>query len=265
MDLRGRRALVTGASSGVGEHVARQLAAAGATVAIAARREDRLAQLAAEIDAHPLIVDLSSTAACIDLVARAVAALGGLDILVNNAGLHHRGAFNTPTPMQLAAMVDVNLRAPTVLAGAALPHLQAAPRGAIINVGSVAGRMPVPGSATYSATKAGLRTLSLALAEELRGTTVGVSVVCPGPIATDFILADVDAVTDLTFSQTMSTPADIAALACQCILDGRPERTWPTSARVMTTLGSLFPTLPRLLRPALAAKGRRAKRRYRSD
>lgn len=261
--LTGRRALVTGASAGVGAEVARQLAAAGARVAVAARRADRLAAVAEPIGATPLVADVDSVAACSELIERAVAALGGLDILVNNAGVHHRGNFADQSAAGIAAMVDVNLRAPLVLSQAALPHLRAAPSGAIVNVGSVAGRMPVPGSATYSATKAGLRTASHALAEELRGSPVSVSVVSPGPIATDFILADIDAVTDLTFSQPMSTPADIAALVLACIEDGRVERTRPASTRVMTTLGSLFPALPRALRPVLAAKGRRAKARYR--
>ncbi|MES1954297.1 SDR family NAD(P)-dependent oxidoreductase [Salinisphaera hydrothermalis] len=262
-DLSGRRALVTGASSGVGEAVARQLRAAGAQVAIAARRADRLQRLADEIGAVAQPADVGMSEACIALIESTVAALGGLDILVNNAGAHHRGDFATQSAEHLAAMVDVNLRAPVVLSRAALPHLRSAEHGAIVNVGSVAGRMPVPGSATYSATKAGLRTLTYALAEECRGTNVGVSVVSPGPIATDFILADIDAVTDLTFSQPMSTPEQIADLVLACIADGRVERTRPASTRVMTTLGSLFPALPRALRPALAAKGRRAKARYR--
>ncbi|HET7315604.1 SDR family oxidoreductase [Salinisphaera sp.] len=264
-DLGGRRALVTGASSGVGEAVARQLAGAGARVVIAARRADRLAALAGEIGAIARPADVSTPQACVELIAAAVEQLGGLDILVNNAGAHHRGNFADQDAAHLATMVDVNLRAPVVLSSAALPHLRTAPRAAIVNVGSVAGRMPVPGSATYSATKAGLRTLTYALAEECRGTNVGVSVVSPGPIATDFILADIDAVTDLTFSQPMSTPQQIAALVLDCIADGRVERTRPASTRIMTTLGSLFPALPRVLRPALAAKGRRAKARYRRN
>lgn len=262
-DFTGRRALVTGASSGVGEVVAQQLTAAGASVVIAARRAERLQALATEIGATACPADVATPTACTKLVESAVDTLGGLDILVNNAGAHHRGDFINQGPEHLATMVDVNLRAPIVLSRAALSHLCTAQRGAIVNVGSVAGRMPVPGSATYSATKAGLRTLSYALAEECRGTNVEISVVSPGPIATDFILADIDAVTDLTFSQPMSTPEQIADLVLDCTADGRVERTRPTSTRVMTTLASLFPSLPRALRPALAARGRRAKARYR--
>ncbi len=258
-----RRVLVTGASSGVGEAVARQFASAGAHVAIAARRRDHLEAVAAEIGATVIVADVSNADDCRRLIDEAAAALGGLDILINNAGCHHRGLFVDQDTDALAQMVDTNLRAPLMLSHLALPWLQQAPRGAIVNVGSVAGRMAVPGSATYSATKAGLRTLTYALAEELRGTSVSVSVVSPGPIATDFILSDIDAVTDLTFSQPMSTPEQIADLVLACVADGRTERTRPASTRVMTTLGYLFPSLPRTLRPLLAAKGRRAKARYR--
>lgn len=262
-DLCNRRVLITGGSSGVGEAVARLFAKAGAQVVITARRRDTLEAVAQSIGATALVADVSQADDCHRLIAEASAVLGGLDILINNAGCHHRGDFANQDADALAQMVDTNLRAPVMLSHLALPWLTQAPRGAIVNVGSVAGRMAVPGSATYSATKAGLRTLTYALAEELRGSSVSVSVVSPGPIATDFILSDIDAVTDLTFSQPMSTTDEIAQLVLDCVADGRTERTKPASTRVMTTLGYLFPSLPRTLRPLLAAKGRRAKKRYR--
>lgn len=264
-DFSQRRVLVTGASSGVGEAVARDLARAGAQLVLAARSRDALEAVAQEIGATAIVADVSQPDECHRLIEETAAALGGLDVLINNAGCHHRGDFAAQDADALAQMVDTNLRAPVMLSRLALPWLQQAKRGAIVNVGSVAGRMAVPGSATYSATKAGLRTLTYALAEELRGTSVSVSVVSPGPIATDFILSDIDAVTDLTFSQPMSTPEEIAELVLECVADGRTERTRPASTRVMTTLGYLFPALPRHLRPLLAARGRRAKARYRRD
>jgi len=89
------------------------------------------------------------------------------------------------------------------------------------------------------------------------------SAVSPGPIATGFILDDIDAVSDITFSQSMSTPEQIAALVVACATDGRVERTRPAMGRVMATAGYLVPGLSRALRPLLAAKGRRAKARYR--
>lgn len=261
--FRQRRILVTGASSGVGEAVARAFAAAGAQLVLAARSRTALEAVADEIGAAAIVADISQPDECHRLIEQAAAALGGLDVLINNAGCHHRGDFAAQDANALAQMVDTNLRAPVMLSRLALPWLQQAPRAAIVNVGSVAGRMAVPGSATYSATKAGLRTLTYALAEELRGSSISVSVVSPGPIATDFILSDIDAVTDLTFSQPMSSPEEIAELVLACVTDGQTERTKPASTRVMTTLGYLFPSLPRHLRPLLAARGRRAKARYR--
>lgn len=262
-DFTQRRVLVTGASSGVGEAVARRFVEAGARVVIAARRQETLEAVAKRIGAIAITADLSQASECHRLITQAAEALGGLDVLINNAGCHHRGDFSEQDADALAQMVDTNLRGPVMLSSLALPWLKQARRGAIVNVGSVAGRMPVPGSATYSATKAGLRTLTYAMAEELRGSSVSVSVVSPGPIATDFILSDIDAVTDLTFSQPMSTPDEIAELVLDCVADQKTERTKPASTRVMTTLGYLFPSLPRTLRPLLAAKGRRAKARYR--
>ncbi|ROO25209.1 SDR family NAD(P)-dependent oxidoreductase [Salinisphaera orenii] len=262
-DFSGRTVLVTGASAGVGRASARAFAAAGAHVVCAARGRERLAAVAAEVGGTAIVADVSHPEDCRRLVEETLAAGGGLDVLVNNAGCHHRGPVAQRSAEELGAMVDANLRAPIVLTRLALDALRASPAGAVVNVASIAGQMPLAGSATYSATKFGLRAFTRALAEELADTGVHVSAVSPGPIATDFILADIDAVSDITFSQTMSTPEQIADLILACAADGRVERSRPVSGRVMATAGYLFPALPRLLRPLLAARGRRAKARYR--
>lgn len=263
-DFSGRIALVTGGSSGVGKTTAKALVDAGARVIIAARSADTLERAAAEIGASALVADVASVAGCRTLIEQAAAVHGGLDILVNNAGAHHRGPVTELEAAELGDMVDTNLRAPIMLTRYALDHLKAAERASVVNVASIAGHMPLPGSATYSATKFGLRAFSHALAEELAETGVRVSVVSPGPIATGFILSDVDSVSDLTFSQPMSTPEQVAELILACIADGRAERSLPKMSRVMATAGYLIPALPRALRPLLAARGRRAKARYRS-
>lgn len=264
-DFKGRTVLITGASSGVGAACARQFAARGAHVVLAARGAEALQQIADETGGTAISADIARNDECRRLIDACVEATGRLDVLVNNAGCHHRGPAETVDAEQIAQMVDTNLRAPLVLSRLALPHLHAVERGAIVNVASIAGHMPVPGSATYSATKFGLRAFTYALAEELRGTTVYPSVVSPGPIETGFILDDVDAVTDLTFSQPMSTPEQIAALVLACAADGRVERSRPKSSRVLATAGYLLPALPRLLRPMLERRGRRAKQRYRAS
>lgn len=262
-DLNGRIALVTGGSSGVGKATARALVEAGAKVIVAARSAELLERTAEEIGASALVADVSTAAGCRTLIEQAAVIYGGLDILVNNAGAHHRGPVAQRDADELGDMVDVNLRAPIMLTRLALDHLRAARRASVVNVASIAGHMPLPGSATYSATKFGLRAFSHALAGELADTGVQISVVSPGPIATGFILADVDSVSDLTFSQAMSTPEQIADLIMRCIADGKVERSRPRMSGLMATAGYLIPALPRALRPLLAAKGRRAKARYR--
>ncbi|MES1928503.1 short-chain dehydrogenase/reductase SDR [Salinisphaera dokdonensis CL-ES53] len=262
-DFKDRVVLVTGASAGVGEATARAFAKAGARVVLAARGIERLQQVADSIGATAIAADVSGTEGCRRLMDQAIAVHGRLDVLINNAGSHHRGPVVEREADQLAEMVDTNLRAPLVLSRLALDALRADGGGAIVNVASIAGQMPLAGSAAYSATKFGLRAFTYALADELRETNVTVSAVSPGPIATGFILDDIDAVSDITFSQSMSTPEQIAELVLACAADGRVERTRPAMGRVMATAGYLVPGLSRALRPLLAAKGRRAKARYR--
>lgn len=262
-DFTNRVVLVTGASAGVGEATARAFADAGAYVIVAARGVERLQQVANDIGATAIVADVSSRSGCKHLITQALAVHGYLDVLVNNAGCHHRGPVEERDADDLAEMVDTNLRAPLMLSRLALDALRADGGGAIVNVASIAGQMPLAGSAAYSATKFGLRVFTYALAEELEGSNVTVSAVSPGPIATDFILGDIDAVSDITFSQSMSTPEQIAELVVACAADGRVERSRPALSRVMATAGYLMPALPRALRPLLAAKGRRAKQRYR--
>ena len=262
-DFSGRVALVTGASAGVGEATARALSAAGAKVVIAARGLEKLERVAADIDATPIAADVASEAGCRALIEQALAVHGRLDMLVNNAGCHHRGPVATRSADEMGQMVDTNLRAPLMLSRLALDALGQSDGAAIVNVASIAGHMPLAGSASYSATKFGLRAFTYALADELADTDISVSVVSPGPIATGFILEDIDSVSDITFSQGMSTPEQIAELILACARDGRVERARPAMSRVMATAGYLLPALPRMLHPLLAAKGRRAKDRYR--
>ena len=258
--------LVTGASAGIGAAVSRRFAQHGAHLVLAARGQERLEALAEELRAFGGTVevvptDVGEVAACEALVQAAVDRLGRLDVLVNNAGLHHRGAFGTHTPAQYAAMVDVNLRAPIVLIAAALPHLRAT-GGCVVNVGSLAGCLPLPESAVYSATKAGLRTLTFALDE---GVDVPVSVVSPGPVATGFILEELDTVGPITLAQPMSTAEQIASLVLDCAADGRTERQRPRVSGLLAGAANLMPGLRRMLRPVMEARGRRVKERLRRE
>jgi hypothetical protein len=184
---------------------------------------------------------------------------------VNNAALHHRGPVSSVAPEDLVAMVDVNLRAVVDLTVRALPHLRARGGGVVVQVASLAGCVPTPGSATYSATKFGVRAFSRALDEELRGSGVRIKVVSPGPVDTGFILDDLEHVTDLTLSQPMSTAGEVAEAVLDVMVNDAFEIKMPAASGVLTTLGYVAPGLARLLRPMLERKGRAAKARLRAQ
>jgi short-subunit dehydrogenase len=247
--FEGQTVVVTGASSGVGAAAARMFGAEGARVVLAARSVG---------------ADVSDPDQARALVERALEATGSIHVLVNNAGYNHRGPVAEGDPKELARIVDVNLRGPILLTRFALPSLLQQERAAVVNVASIAGQVPLPGEATYSATKFGLRGFSMALAEELRGTSVRVSIVSPGPIETGFLTDDLEAVPDIVFSQPMSSAEGVARAVLECAADGRLERTIPRLSGVLATAGYLVPELPRLLRPLFERQGRRAKERYRA-
>jgi short-subunit dehydrogenase len=266
--FEGKVVVVTGASSGIGAAAARAFAAEGGHVVLAARSAAPLEQIAGEIVAAGGValavpVDVSDPDAPERLLERAARELGGIDVLVNNAGANYRGAVETCTAEQLAQIVAVNLTAPILLTRAVLPYLRRRGAGAIVNVASLAGRVPLPHEATYSATKFGLRAFSFALAEELAGSAIRVAVVSPGPVDTGFIMTDLDHVPDLVFSQPVSTAAQIATLILDSAADGRRERTPSRGSSLVTTFGYLFPALRSRLTPMLERRGRVAKDTFR--
>ena len=260
MRFEGKVVVITGASAGIGEAAARRFAAEGAWIVPVARGAERLEAVAASLRTggarvHPIVADVGDPADCARIIEETAAAFGRIDVLVNNAGMHFRGPFADKDPAGLAAMVDVNLRSPVLLIGLALSHLRET-RGAIDNVASLAGRVPLAGSATYSATKFGLRALSLALHEELASLGVRVSVVSPGPVDTGFIRDELHTVSDLTLSQPMSTADQVAAAVVDCAWTGEAEVAMPRVSGWLTTLGYVWPGLSRALRPLMIRRGR---------
>ncbi len=190
--FKGTTALVTGASSGLGEEFARQIAGRGANVVLVARTASKLEALAAElaqaqgVRAQALPMDLSAAdagrALCEELASRGLV----IDHLINNAGFGLHGRFVKLDPARESEMLRLNMELPTALAHALLPGMVERRRGGILNVASTGAFQPVPGMATYAATKAYVLSLTIGLSVELRGTGVRALALCPGPVPTGF-------------------------------------------------------------------------------
>ena len=220
-------AVVTGASSGIGEATALALAARGARVALVARRADRLDALAARIkasggDAAPIAADVTDPAQAAEAIASGAAAFGQdrIDILVNNAGVMLLGPAADAPLEEWRRMVDLNLTALLTCTHAALPHLlkaaQDGPRGVadLVNVSSVAGRTVRPGSGVYNATKHGVGAFSESLRMEFAKRYLRVSVVEPGAVATELrthLRPEIRELQDKRFAETqILDPQDIS-------------------------------------------------------
>jgi short-subunit dehydrogenase len=190
MQLPGRVVIVTGASRGIGLATARLLAAHGAVVVSVGRDATALDRLTAEIGGSVVVTDLAEASSAETIVARTLARHGRIDGVVANAGIGYVGDVAEMPMDQLARLVDVNLRAPLLLARAAVASMLDAARGdpayggALVFVSSIAGAVGVPGESVYSATKAGLDAFATVLREELRDDPISVSTVVPGVVAT---------------------------------------------------------------------------------
>jgi short-subunit dehydrogenase len=263
----GKNVVITGASLGIGAAAARQFAGEGARLALVARSPGPLEKVAAELRGRgthvvTIAADVGKNEDCRRIVDTAAAELGGIDVLVNNAGANKRGAVEKYAAEDLAAVVDVNLRAPIYLTCLALPHLRKN-AGAVVGVASLAGFTPLPDSPVYSATKFGLRAFSHALAEQLADSGVRISVVSPGPVDTSFIMEEIDEVPDIIFSQPVSTADEVAQAILDCAAGTDREIALPAVSGKLATLGYLVPSLQKALRPLLEWRGRKVKDRYR--
>lgn len=193
MDFRNRTALITGASGGIGEEFARQLAGLGANLILVARRADKLAELRTTllmstpgIEIDVLAADLSLPGSGAQLAAQ-VGDLGRqVDILINNAGVGSHGDFVGLDPEALAAQIQLNCGSLVDLTARFLPAMVKARKGLVINVASTAAFQPTPTMAVYGATKAFVRSFTEALWQETKGTGVRVLTLCPGATETEF-------------------------------------------------------------------------------
>ena len=201
------RALVTGASSGIGESFARALRARGERLVLVARRADRLARLAAELGgedvALPVSLDLARPDAA-ESLSRTLQARGiGVRLLVNNAGVGYGGRVHEQAPERQRAMIDLDVRALVDLTRAFVPAMVERGQGTVLNVVSMSAFQPVPFLAVYAASKAFVLSLTESMAVELEGTGVTVQALCPGNIPTEF--QAVAGTSDVKFSRTPAT------------------------------------------------------------
>ncbi len=195
--------LVTGASSGIGEAIARELARAGARLTLVARRKDLLSKLAAELGSEHRVIaaDLADPARATSLAAE----VGEVDILINNAGVQIVGPTVGTAPEDGENLLRVNVFSPMRLVLAILPAMRARGAGTIVNIASLAALAPAPGMFYYNASKAALAAASEALRGELRGTGVNVVTVYPGPVRTAMERA-----AWTKFERTMAVPTGTA-------------------------------------------------------
>ncbi len=268
-DFKDKTVIITGGSEGVGAATARKFAEHGANLVLVARGKRKLERIAEELRSKTRVeivaMNVSDADACANIYKKAEFEFGSVNVLVNNAGYHECGSVESVSAEDLAAMIDVNLKAPICLCKLAIKYLKEAGGGAIINVASLAGRTPVPGAATYSATKFGLRAFTFALGEELRGTNIKLAAVSPGPIDTGFSMSNIDVLTDITFSQPLSTAEEVAQEILNLAANNKRERSMPPISGFLTTMMYLFPWLGRLTMPLLVRKGRNVKRKLKSQ
>jgi hypothetical protein len=216
-------ALVTGASSGIGEAIARQIASRGHGLTLVARREDRLRELASDVAkkhgvrAEVISADLGDPPAR-DRLAGQIAEMGlEVEILVNNAGFGGTGDRE-----RLVSMVELNCVALLDLQERYLRPMVDRGRGAVINVASTAAFQPLPGTATYAATKAFVLSLSEAVHEELKGTGVTMTAVCPGPVKTEFMaVAGIEAAEEQVPGLFWMSADDVAKAAVEAAEKGK--------------------------------------------
>jgi short-subunit dehydrogenase len=190
--LGGRRVLITGASRGIGEALARAFAAAGATVALVARNEVALQQLAAELGGSAHAADLSAPDEVAGLIPDVESTAGPVDVLVNNAGIDSTVGITDVSQEHLRTVTQVNYLAPAELCRQAIPRMLSRGGGHIVNVSAMAGGIAFPGNVPYSASKAALTQFTAGLRADLRGLPIHTTLVSLGPVPTDMLAATED-------------------------------------------------------------------------
>jgi short-subunit dehydrogenase len=227
-ELRGKTALVTGASRGIGAHIARALASEGMRLVLAARSAEALEGIAAELRARGAeVVTIPADLARRDQIEALAERAGGLDVLVNNAGLELAAAYHTVAPETIDELIAVNLTAPMILTRLLLPGMIARGGGHVVNISSLAGLVGTPYGEVYCATKHGLVgfTRSLRATAEAEGYGVGASVICPGFISDEGMFADAAGGAGVEAPALLGTspPEAVAKAVVRAIVRDEPE------------------------------------------
>ncbi|MBX5440814.1 MAG: SDR family NAD(P)-dependent oxidoreductase [Solirubrobacteraceae bacterium] len=244
----GTRALVTGASSGIGRALAQALAARGARVGLLARRRDRLEAVADGLpggrERHPVLAaDVADRDAVHAAVEAFAAATGGLELVAANAGLTHYGPFAEQPAEHVVAMTEANWYGTVWTVQAALGHLLRAPAGHVVVVSSGGALRSFPSSAVYNATKAAQRAFAEALRHELAGTGVSVTTVFPGEIATALHDHERDRMPDWYRGAQAATPDELAEKIVAAVREDRRAVHHPPIVRLLGALHNLSPRL----------------------
>jgi short-subunit dehydrogenase len=245
--IRGTRTLVTGASSGIGQALALELARQGGDVLLNARRRDRLSELSSEIERlgqRVIVVDGDITdpavrSACLDAAKEH---LGGIDMLVNNAGIGAIGPFLEASPDRLRRIMEVNFFAPAELIRLSAPVLRGEDRPLIINISSVLGHRAVPNKSEYCASKFALHGLSDALRAELRRDGIDLLIVSPSTTASEFFDNVISAALPRLQSGGMD-PSVVARKTVHAIRRGRHEIILSPGGKLLVWLDRLCPPL----------------------
>jgi short-subunit dehydrogenase len=238
MEISGSTVLLTGATGGLGQAIARALSAKGADLILTGRRLEVLEPLASELSARALAVDLSEAPE----VERLLSEAGEVDILLANAALPASGLLDSFGVEQIDRALAVNLRAPIVMAHALAPQMVSRGRGHLLFMSSLSGKTGTAGSSIYNATKFGLRGFAMAMRAELHSSGVGVSAVFPGFIREAGMFAE--AQVKLPRGVGTRSPEDVAKATVQAIERNRGEvDVAPASLRIGSALSGLAPEL----------------------
>jgi len=248
-DLKGRRVLITGASSGIGRCLAEQLAAEGARLAVAARSGEKLTELARDLkaqgaDAVAITADVTKDEDRRRMLAVAVEKFGGLDVLVNNAGVASWAHFADSSEAILRQIMEVNFFAPAELIRLAIPILVNGTQPAVVNVSSMCGRKGIPAWSEYSASKFALCVLTEALRGELARFDIDVLLVLPGLTSSDFSnhLLKSEGREKIDFAAGMP-PEQVAAGIVAVLKKNKTEKVIGRDARWLLLFNRFFPRL----------------------